>query len=121
MENDARPNGWPSDIIVIQSFAERCLCVTIPRGSCVCRLARNVLCFTKMATTERRNRGDYVPGVDAEKSRAERRRNIMQAVEKRLDGLQSAALASKVEDPNQPTSRPAKRKRSSRVQGFFRL
>jgi len=74
-----------------------------------------------MATSERRNRGDYVPGVDAEKSRAERRRNIMQAVEKRLDGLQSAALAAPSGDAKDAASRSTKRKRSARVLGVFRL
>jgi hypothetical protein len=74
-----------------------------------------------MATSERRNRGDYVPGVDAEKSRAERRRNIMQAVEKRLDGLQSAALAAPSGDAKGAASGSTKRKRSARVLGVFRL
>jgi hypothetical protein len=74
-----------------------------------------------MATIVRRNRGDYVPGVDAEKSRAERRRNIMQAVERRLDVLQSAALLPRIGDPKEGVSKLPKRKRSSRVQGFFRL
>jgi hypothetical protein len=74
-----------------------------------------------MYQLERRNRGDYVPSVDAEKTRAERRRNIMDAVEKRLDGLRSAALLPKLGDPNEPAFKPTKRKRSARVQGFFRL
>jgi hypothetical protein len=80
-----------------------------------------MLSLSRMYQLERRNRGDYVPGADAEKTRAERRRNIMDAVEKRLDGLQSAALLPKVGDPKEPASKPTKRKRSARVQGFFRL
>ena len=74
-----------------------------------------------MSQFGRRNRGDYVPGVDAEIGRAEKRRNIMDAVEKRLDGLQSAALTAKTGELIAPASKPTKRKRPARVQGFFRL
>jgi hypothetical protein len=63
--------------------------------------------------------------VDAEKGRAEKRRNIMDAVEKRLDGLESAALLPKNGDPNgdpkEAAPKPAKRRRLARAQGFFRL
>jgi len=80
-----------------------------------------MLCADRMDQFGRRNRGDYVPGVDAENGRAERRRNILNAVEKRLDGLQSAALLPKSGAPNEPVSKPTKRRKSARVQGFFRL
>jgi len=79
-----------------------------------------MLSIARMAPTVRRNRGDYVPGLDAERNRAERRRTIMQAVEKRLDVLQSAALAPQSADLKEAALKP-KRRRSSRVQGFFRL
>jgi hypothetical protein len=84
-------------------------------------LARKVLSLMGMSQFGRRNRGDYVPGVDAEKGRAEKRRNIMDAVEKRLDGLQSAALLPKIGASKEPASKPTKRRRFARAQGFFRL
>ena len=63
----------------------------------------------------RRNRGDYVPSVDAEISRAERRRIIVQAVEKRLDDLHSAALLPDSGALKEPVAKLVKRKRSARV------
>lgn len=74
-----------------------------------------------MYQPERRNRGDYVPGVDAERNRAERRRNILQAAEERLEGLRNAASLQKLVDPKQPESKPMKRKRGGRLKGFFRV
>jgi hypothetical protein len=84
-------------------------------------LAREMLSADGMSQLERRSRGDYVPSVDAERGRAERRRNIMDAVEKRLDGLQSAALLLKPGASSEPASKRTTRKRPHRVQGFFRL
>src|ERR1019366_4374829 len=77
--------------------------------------------LARMPRTERYGRGDYVPGVDAEINRADRRRNIIEAVEKRLSGLRDADLPTKTGDAKEPdTSKPIKPRRSYRWQGLHR-
>jgi hypothetical protein len=72
-----------------------------------------------MSTIARNGRGDYVPGVDAEINRADRRRNIIEAVEKRLSVLRVTDLLAKTGDSKDPaTSKPMKRRRPYRMQGF---
>jgi len=74
-----------------------------------------------MSPIERYDRGNLVPSVDAEMNRADRRRSIIEAVEKRLSGLRGKDLLAKTGDSKEPdASKPMKRRRPSRSQGFFR-
>lgn len=68
-----------------------------------------------MAPIEKSDRGDRVANVDAEMSRADRRRMIIDAVEKRLSDLPGGNFLAKTGD-----SKEAKRRKPSRLQGFYR-
>jgi hypothetical protein len=77
---------------------------------------------TKDPTTiEGEDKAVHVPGAAVPISSADRRRNIIEAAEKRIVDLQAASLAAKPGDekdgnPNKTT----KRKKSYGLRGFYR-
>jgi hypothetical protein len=80
-----------------------------------------MLSLARMSQIDKYDRGDDVSGMAAEMNRADKRRSIIEAVEKRLDGRRDTALAAKTGDSKESgTSIRIKRRRPGRLQGFFR-
>jgi hypothetical protein len=68
-----------------------------------------------MSLVNRYDSGDNFSGMNAEKSRADRRSNIIEAVEKRLSDLRGADLPAKTGGSKEPdTCKTMKRKRPYR-------
>jgi hypothetical protein len=75
-----------------------------------------------MSQIARTDTADPVPGVNAEMNRAEeKRRRIIESVERRLSGLPSEHPTANTESSTgRDTSTATKRGKSHRFQGFYR-
>jgi hypothetical protein len=64
-----------------------------------------------MSLINRSDGGDNFSGLNVEKSRADRRRNIIEAVEKRLSDLRGADLPAKTGGSKEPDAQKATKRR----------